>query len=154
MNPGIKNVTPPPGGPRAVTTPTPRSRQNQLIILAVFVVVLVLLVRACSGHENKYEHTAHELTQAVQNNDYNAVAKLENVETAAEMGHGRLGKAADTLAPLGKIKRVRENTPPSDGPRVHEFDVTFDKGTVHEKIQFDPQDKVFHFGYDAPKIGT
>jgi hypothetical protein len=145
----VKNVTPPPPpGPRAVTTPTPRSRQNQLIILAVFVIVLVLLVRACQGHENHYEHIAHEFTQALQNNDYNAAVKFQNSETAAQMGHGRLGTAADRLAPLGRIRRVKEDTPPNAGERVHEFEVQFQNGTVHEKIKFDPQDKIYRFDYN------
>ena len=147
----MKNVTPGPGPVRTGTSaPVMDARRNQIFILAVFVIVMVLLVRACSGRENQFERTAHELTAAVQNNDYNGVAKLENSETAATMGRGRLGAAADKLAPLGKIKRVHENTPASDGPRVHEFDVTFDKGTVHEKIQFDPENKVFAFKYDPP----
>ncbi len=147
----MKNVSPGPAPLRTGTTPAVTdTRRNQLFILAVFVIVLVLLVRACSGRENQYEKSAHELTAAVQNNDYNAVAKLENSQTAATMGHGRLGHAADELAPLGKIKRVHENTPAGDGPRVHEFDVTFDGGTVHEKIQFDPDNKVFAFHYDPP----
>ena len=142
----MNSVTPPaPPGPRPVTTPTPRSRQNQLIILAVFVVVLVLLVRACQGHENRYEHIAHELTQAVQNNDLAAVQKLENIQTAADMSRQRLGRAADDLAPLGVIKRVHEVPTTSTTPRVHEFDLTFDKGHAHEIIGFDPADKIVHF---------
>ena len=147
----MKNVTPGPGPVRTGTTaPVLDARRNQVFILAVFVIVLVLLVRACSGRENQYERIAHELTAAVQSNDYTAVSKLENSETAATMGRGRLGAAADKLAPLGKIKRVRENTPATDGPRVHEFDVSFDRATVHEKIQFDPENKVFAFHYDPP----
>jgi hypothetical protein len=145
----VTNVPPAPQ-PRIVTTPTPRSRQNQLIILAVFVVVLVLLVRACAGGENRYEKVAHQLNGAVQNNDLAAVQKLENSEAAAEMSKGRLGRASDALTPLGKIKRVKENTPAGGAPRVHDFDVTFDGGSVHEQIQFDPEDKVFHFRYDQP----
>jgi hypothetical protein len=144
----MKNVTPGPGPLRTGTAaPVLDARRNQLWILAVFVIVLVLLVRACSGRENHYERIAHDLTQAVQNNDYNAVAKLENAETAADMGRARLGHGADQLAPLGKIKRVHEVPTKSKTPRVHEFDVTFDKGAVHETIQFDPTDKVFHFAY-------
>jgi hypothetical protein len=147
----MKNVTPGPGPLRTGTAaPVMDARRNQIFILAVFVIVLVLLVRACSGRENQYEKIAHELTAAVQNNDYNAVAKLENSQTAATMGRGRLGTAADKLAPLGKIKRVHENTPASDGPRVHEFDVTLDGGTVHEKILFDPENKIVTFHYDPP----
>jgi hypothetical protein len=149
----MKNVTPGPG-PGPVRTgsapPVLDARRNQILILAVFVIVLVLLVRACSGRENQYEKIAHELTAAVQNNDFNVVSRLENSQTAATMGRRRLGAAADKLAPLGKIKRVHENTPASDGPRVHEFDVTFERGTVHEKIQLDPENKVFSFHYDPP----
>ncbi|HEX3551222.1 MAG TPA: hypothetical protein VHT53_12635 [Candidatus Elarobacter sp.] len=144
-------AVPPAPGPRPVTTPNARARQNQLIALAIFVVVLVLLVRACSGHENRYERIARDFTAAVQNNDYAAVSKLENTETAAEMGRGRLGTAADALGSLGKIRSVHESTPKDDGDRVHEFDVTFEHGTVHEKFKFDPSDKVFKFAYDPPR---
>ncbi len=142
-------TTSPQPTPRSMPPPPARTRQRQLLWLALAVVVIALLVRACAGHENKYEHLARELTQAVQTNDMAAVQKLENVGTAADMSRARLGAASDTLAPLGKIKRVKENTPSGDPPRVHEFDVTFDKGVVHEKIEFDPQDKVFHFRYDV-----
>ncbi|MBV8581199.1 MAG: hypothetical protein JOZ86_11285 [Candidatus Eremiobacteraeota bacterium] len=142
--------TPPPGGPRAVTTPNPRARQNQILILAVFVIALVLLVRACAGGENRYEKIAHEFTQAVQSNDLASVAKLENAEIAAETTRTQVAHGADVLAPLGKIQRVRENTPKNDPARVHEFDVTFEKATVHEKFQFDPNDKVFRWKYDPP----
>ena len=150
MNPGppIKNVTPPPGGPaRAVTTPDGRARQNQIILLAVFVIVLVLLVRACSGHENKYEHIARDFTQAIIDNNYTAAVKMQNVETAAEMGRGPFGHASDVIAPLGKIEHVREVTPPNDGPRVHEFDITLQKGSIHEYIKLDPNDKIYRFDY-------
>lgn len=147
----MKNVGPSTAQPRTVgAAPQKRPFPTQLVILVVAVILVVLLLRACIGGENKYEKTAHQLTQAVQNNDFAAVAKLENSQTAATMGRGRLGRAADTLGPLGKIKKVHENTPAGDGPRVHEFDVSFDNGTVHEKIVFDPDDKVFKFQYDAP----
>jgi len=144
----VKNVTAPP----PPTIMAPHARRNQIIVLAVILVLFLVLVRACSGHENRYEHIARELNEAVQKNDYNAVAKLENVETVVEMGHGRLGQAADLFGPLGKIRSVKEDTTKGDAPRVHEFDVTFDKGVVHEKIQFDPDDKIVHFAYDPVKL--
>ncbi len=144
------NVTPP--QPRTVMPP--KARQNQLIVLAIIVVLFVVLVRACSGHESKFEHISRELTEAVQSNDYTAVSKLENSETAAEMGHGRLGHAADVLAPLGKVRSVKDVTPAGDAPREREFDVTFEKGAAHETITFDPDDKVFHFGYNVTKHST
>jgi hypothetical protein len=147
----VRNVTAPPAGPRAVTTPNPSARRNQIIILAVFVIVLVLLIRACAGGENRYEKIAHQFTQAVQNNDMAAAAKFENIGTAADTPRARFGLASDRFNTLGKIRRVKETTPSTDGPRVHEFDVVFDKGTVHEKIQFDPQDKIYLWHYDPPR---
>jgi hypothetical protein len=148
----MNTVSPPPApGPRAITTPSSSARRNQIIILAVFVVVLVLLVRACAGGENRYEKIAHQLSQGIQNNDIGAVQRLENVGTAADMPRERFGKASDTFNRLGRIRRVKENTPANDPPRTHEFDVTFDKAVVHEEIEFDPQDKIFHFKYDRPR---
>jgi hypothetical protein len=145
----MKDVTPGAIQPRSVGTAPPPRRgfPTQLVILVVAVILVVVVVRACFGGENKYEKIAHEFTQALQNNDYNAAAKLQNSETAAQMGRGRLGTAADRLAPLGKINSVKENTPPNDGDRVHEFDVSFQNGTVHEKIKFDPDGKIYRFDY-------
>jgi hypothetical protein len=150
--PPPKNVTGP-GAPRAVMPPTGRARQNQIVVLVLVVLVVVGVVKACSGGENRYERIAHELTQAVQNNDLAAVQKLENAQTAVEMTRARLGRASDQLAPLGKIKRVKEVTPPNGPPRVHEFDVTFDKGGAHESITVDPQDKIVHF-HEQPTTQT
>jgi hypothetical protein len=149
----MKNVTPGPGpGPArtGTTAPVLDARRNQIFILAVFVIVLVLLVRACSGRENRYERAAHELTAAVQRNDFAAVQKLETKETAAGMSHSRFGHAVDAFAPLGKIDSVKEVTPPDDGARVHEFAVKFQNGSVHEKIKFDPDGKIFTFEF-APR---
>jgi len=126
------------------------ARRNQIVVLAVVVIALVLVVRACSGRENGFERTAHEFTQAIAANDYNAAAKFQNAQTATEMTRARLGHAADELAPLGKIRGVKENTPNTEPPRVHDFEVRFEHGTVHEKIQFDPQDKIFRFHFDPP----
>jgi len=128
--------------------PPARSRQRQILWAVLGVIVVALVLRTCAGAENKYEKIAHQLTQAIQNGDVAAVQKLENSGTAADMPRARLGAATDKFSALGKIKRVKEHTPPTDPPRVHEFDVTFDKGAVHEKIEFDPQDKVFHFRWD------
>lgn len=131
--------------------PPARGRQRQILWLAVIVIAIAVVFRACATRENSYEHTAHELTQAVAANDMATVQKLENSETAAEMTRARLGRASDTIAPLGKIKRVKEVPAQNVPPRTHEFDVTFEKGTIHEKIQFDPEGKVVHFRYDQVK---
>ena len=147
----MTNVTPtPPPGPRAVTAPDPRARRKQIYLLIAALIGVLLLVRACAGGENTYEKIAHEFTQAVQSNDLASVAKLENAEIAAETTRTQVAHGADVLAPLGKIQRVKEDTPKNGPARVHEFDVTFEKATVHEKFQFDPNDKVFRWKYDPP----
>jgi len=130
-------------------TPAPRARQNQIVIIAVVVVLAVLVLRACAGGENRYEKIAHGMTQALQNNDVSGVQKYQNAETATQVNRARVGRGADQLAPLGKLKKVKENTPAGDGDRVHEFDLTFANGTVHEKMKLDPQDKVVRFQYDV-----
>ncbi len=139
------------GGSATATMPLPpvRARGMQILWLVLAVLVVAGILRLFSHHENTYEKIAHQLTAAVQSNSLPAVQKMENVETAAEMKHGVLGQAADTLAPLGEIKRVHETTSAGDAPRVHEFDVTFEKGVAHERITLDPDDKVFHFHYDV-----
>ena len=130
-------------------TPAPRARQNQIVIVAVVVILAVLVLRACAGGENRYEKIAHGMTQALQNNDVSGVQKYQNAETATQVNRARVGHGADQLAPLGKLKKVKENTPAGDGDRVHEFDLTFASGTVHEKMKLDPQDKVVRFQYDV-----
>ena len=135
-----------PGGP-----PPVRARTLQILWLVLAVVVVAAIVNACEHHENTYEKITHQLTAAVQTNNMADVQKLENAETAAEMTRARLGAASDTLGPLGKIDRVRETTGSGEAPRVHEFEVYFDKFFVRETVQFDPDDKVVHFHYDAPK---
>lgn len=130
-------------------TPAPRARQNQIVIIAVVVVLAVLVLRACAGGENRYEKIAHGMTQALQNNDVSGVQKYQNAETATQVNRARVGRGADQLAPLGKLKKVKENTPAGDADRVHEFDLTFANGTVHEKMKLDPQDKVVRFQYDV-----
>ncbi len=108
----------------------------------------MLVLRACAGGENRYEKIADGMTHALQANDLAGVQKYQNAETATQVNRARVGRGADQLAPLGKLKKVKENTPAGDGDRVHEFDLTFASGTVHEKIKFDPQDKVVRFAYD------
>jgi hypothetical protein len=146
----MRNVTPQPRvGTRSAAPP--RARTNQTFVLVLAIVALILLARACFPGENRYERIARGVTTALQNNDLAAVQRYENAETAAEMSRVRVAQAADAFAALGKIRRVREATPKGDPPRVHEFTVQFANGTVHERMQVDPQDKVVHFHYDAPQ---
>ena len=138
--------------PRAATTAQPPSadaRRNQIIVFAVIIIALVVLARACVPTPNKYERIARGMTEAIVRNDVAAVKSYQNAETATDVNRARVGHAADVLTPLGKLERVHETTPKDDPPRVHEFDLTFQHGKVHEKMKFDPDDKIVRFQYDV-----
>lgn len=124
------------------------SRGRHLAMWAVVVVAIVLVLRGCVFHENSYEKIASGLTAALQANDLAGVQKYQNAETATQVNRGIVGRAADTLAPLGKLKSVKEVTPKDAAPRVHEFVVHFAKGAVHEMMKLDPQDKIVVFRYE------
>lgn len=144
----MKNVTPALGGTGRGPAAAKRPALNPILLIAVAVVLVFLLLRACAHHENTYEKIAHDFTTAVQANDLAKVDTFENAQTRRSTNHARVGKAADTLAPLGKIKEVKENTPSGAPAGGHEFLVTFDKGTATEKIVFDPDNKIVSFNYE------
>jgi hypothetical protein len=135
-----------PGGV-AVPKP-PGANPMRLGMIAIVLIIVVLLVRSViSHHETGYERIARELTLALQGNDIDTVDKLQNSETRVHVTRAAVGHAADVFKPLGDLKSVREAS--ADG-ETHEFDATFDKGVVHETIQFDPDSKIVHFRYDPP----
>jgi hypothetical protein len=146
------SATPPPAV--RTTTVAPQPRRNTLLIVGLVVLIVFLVVRSCASYESGLEKTVRVFNQAIQRDDMAEVQKLENSGTAADMSAAALGHASDTLAPLGDVRHVKEKTPSDDPPRVHEFDVTFAKGTAHEKIELDPQGKIFHFRYDPPQRST
>ncbi len=128
--------------------PSARADTRRLLLVAVVVILGFGLLRSIfSHHDSAYEKIAGQLTVALQKNDLAAVEKFQNSETATYVTHGVVGRAADRFAPLGKLDRVRETA--VEG-RTHQFDAVFDKGTVHETIRFDPDNKVVGFKYDLP----
>lgn len=128
----------------------PRYNSTRLLLIAVVALIVVGLVRGLfAHHETPYERIAREMTVALQNNDLAGVERFQNAETATQVTHAIVGRDADKLVPLGKLKQVRE-TAVEPVRRVHQFDVTFDKGVVHETIRFDPDNKVVGFQYDLP----
>ena len=127
----------------------PISRPVVLILIVLLVFVAARLV--FGHHENKWERIASGVTQALQKNDVAAVKQYQNAETATRVTASRVGRGADTLTPLGSLKNVKQ-TAVDDATRIHQFTVTFDKGTLHETIKFDPDDKIVAFRYDEPML--
>ncbi len=123
------------------------------VVLVVIVLLIIVAFRLIFGHhENAYERIATGVTEALQKNDVAGVKKYQNAETATHVTASRVGRGADTLAPLGSLKSVKQ-TAVDDDTRVHQFDVTFDRGSVHETIKFDPDEKIVSFRYDEPILG-
>jgi hypothetical protein len=120
------------------------------VLIALVALLGFTLVRGLFGHhDTQYERIAFAITAGLELNDLAAVEKFQNAETATQVTHAVVGRAADAFVPLGTLQRVRE-TSEDAVRRVHEFDAVFDKGVVHETIRFDPDDKVVGFKYDLP----
>jgi hypothetical protein len=133
--------------------PQPARASNRTIALVVVVaLVLVFASRTLFGHHaNHFETIAADVTTALQKNDVAGVKKYQNVETATQVTASRVGRGADTLAPLGSLKQTHE-TAADATTRVHQFDLTFEHGTLHETIKFDPDEKIVGFHYDEPQL--
>jgi hypothetical protein len=137
--------------PTGARRPPASVAQRRILIYVVALVLVAVLVKACAGgHENQFEKIARGLTEAAQRNDIKAVQSYENTQTASEMNLTRVAAAADAFGPLGKLKSVKEIPTTDTTPRVHEFTLTFEHGTDHERMQLDPANKVYRFHYDTP----
>jgi hypothetical protein len=136
---------------RAVPVGTAARRPNlrSWLILGFVVLVLAVVLKSCFFRESEFERIARDVTIALQRDDLPAVLKYQNAETATSINRERVGRAADALSPLGGFKSIKE-TKVDPATRIHEFDLTFDKGSVHETIKFDPEKRIVRFHYDKP----
>ena len=124
------------------------SRRGWLIV-AFVVIVLAVLLKSCFFRESDFERIAKDMTIALQRDDLPAVLKYQNAETATSVNRERVGRAADALAPLGDFKSIKE-AKVDPATRIHEFDLTFAHGSLHETIKFDPEKRIVRFHYDPP----
>jgi hypothetical protein len=132
--------------------PAPSPGQRRLTSLILIALVVIMALRLIFAHHpSKYETIAKDVTVALQKNDVEGVKRWQNAETATHVTASRVGRGADALAPLGAYKNIKETSTDAD-TRTHQFDLTFDKGTLHETIKFDPDDKIVTFHYDEPNL--
>ena len=145
-------TTPAISGPTAPPRRPVSSTSSFLLAAIIFLIIFSIFRAIFAHHETTYERIAREMTVDLQNNDLAGVQSFQNAETATLVNHAVVGSDADAFAPLGKVQRVREAsaTPDETARRIHDFDVTFDKGVVHESIRFDPDNKVIAFKYQLP----
>jgi len=103
--------------------------------------VLGMLLTGCGG-ENPNEKLADSITRAVQANDMTPVERSFNALVRPKLTHAAIGRLADELAPLGKLKRTRETTPSGAPAGRHSFTAAFEKGTASEDLELDEDGKV------------
>jgi hypothetical protein len=139
-----------PALPGTVTAARPTPVRRYVLVAIVFIVVFAVLRSCFAPHENAAEKIARDVTVALQANDLATVQKYQNAETATQVTRAVVGRAADVLGPLGKLKRVKETTPDGSAPRLHQFTLTFDKGYVQETMKLDPDQKIVAFRYSPP----
>jgi len=134
------------------TVPPAKTNQRNILIAAVVIVLVFVLFRTFGPHENKFEKMAGDVTQAIQKNDSAALAKDFDATAREQMTRQRVGAASDALAPLGKLKSVKEDTPAGTADRVHMFVLTFDHGTAREQFKYDLDGKAEGFNYNQVVI--
>ena len=125
-----------------------KSNQRTLLIAVVAVLLVYVLFKTFGPHENKYEKTAEDVTSAIQKNDMAALTKDFDATAREQMTRQRVGAASDALAPLGKVKSVKEDTPAGTAERVHTFAVTFEHGSARERLKYDLDGKAEGFNYE------
>jgi hypothetical protein len=134
--PGSATIAKPPG-----------ANPVRLVLIAVVAAIVIGLIWQMLHRENAFESVAQRMTAALARNDFATVETYQNAETATHVTRGIVGHDADLFAPLGNVKKAKETA--VDGA-THQFDVTFDKGVVHETIKFDPAGKVVNFHFTMP----
>lgn len=110
---------------------------------------LCAAVLAGCSFQNKYEREADKITRAVMANDLSPVKN--DLSPDLHITRVQIAAAADELDDQGKLESVKEVKCPPDMAGIHCFVVKFEKGTYHETLAMDDQDKVtewrFHRDY-------
>ncbi len=128
------------------TTLPPARKPGSIIITVVAVIVAFFLLSRLFPHENRYEKLATNITNAIANNDMRPVEKSFNAVRRTQLqDRARVGNLSNMVVPLGKLKRSKENTPSGSPAGYHQFVEQFEKGTLFEKYQLDPDGKVVNF---------
>jgi hypothetical protein len=107
--------------------------------------ILALAVSGCA-RENHAEKLADQVTRAIVANDMRPVASEFNAIVRPKlMERERVGRLSDQLAPLGKFKRTKENTPAGTPAGTHQFVAEFERGTRIEDMTLDADGKIAAF---------
>lgn len=110
-----------------------------------------LALAGCAG-ENHFEKLADDVTKAIVANDMRPVEKEFNAITREKLrNRATVGRLSDDLAPLGKFKRTKEDTPKDARAGFHTFVAEFEKGNWTEDMLLDTEGKIASFHIHAPQ---
>jgi hypothetical protein len=139
----MKQIGPAPGTPSAPVTAARRSPPTVWLVLLLVVLAAWLLLRP---HENKAEHLANDVTQAILKNDMSPVRQDFNAITRAQLDNrAKVGRLSDDLHALGTLKSIKEDTPKDAAAGYHHFAAQFEKGTWAEDLTIDSEGKISAF---------
>jgi hypothetical protein len=132
------------------TTIWKRKIPKPLVGLMFVVLVLVIAFSLLGHRESANERLTGRVLESVQRNDMAPVGKDFNALTRERFTRASVGKNSDLLAPLGKIKSIRETTPKDAPARRHTFVAHFEHGDVNVIMVLDEDGKVSGFRFTPP----
>jgi hypothetical protein len=140
----VRTAPPPMGG---FFSDTLRSRLAPAALIVIVLVLWAILV----PRSNPREQLATRVTIAIVNNDMRPVEKEFNAVVRPKLeNRAKVGQLSQDLTELGKLKKIKEDTPSGAEPRYHHFQAQFEKGTWEEDMTFDADGKIASFHVHAP----
>jgi len=132
--------------PGQANAPRPAGRSKVLLPLVLGVVVAVSAFNVFSHRENRYERLASDVTRAIAANDMRPVEKEFNAIRRPQLeDRAKVGALSDFVNAEGKLKNVKEQTPPDAKSGTHRFVATFEKGQRAEDLAVDADGKIVDF---------
>jgi hypothetical protein len=120
-----------------------------VVLVAVVIAVIWLIARPGA---NKDEVLALRVTEAIIHNDMTPVANDFNPATRAKLSNRQtVARLSDDLNGLGKLQRLKEDTPAGSAAGYHHFAAQFEKGTWVEDLTYDADGKILGFHVRAPE---
>jgi len=133
-----------PGGPGM--PPRRPARGKALLPLVLGVIVTISAFNVFAHRENRYEQLATDVTRAIAANDMRPVEKDFNaIRRPKREDRAKVGGLSDFVNAEGKLKNVKEQTPPDAKSGTHRFVATFEKGQRAEDLTVDADGKVVDF---------
>jgi len=140
----------PPSASAGTTVPAP-SPLRKLLAPGALIVVALVLWALFAPRANPNERLATRVTIAIVNNDMRPVENDFNAIPREQLkNRPKVALLSQDLNELGKLKKIKEDTPGTAAVRYHHFLAEFEKGTWEEDLTYDTAGKISTFHVHAP----